>query len=154
MIGDVFTLVSNAQAVTAAGQVSTSSIDLLANKDIAAGQTVEAVITCSVSAAGTSVNLNFNVITTDNNDLTGNVTVIGTATVAKASVVAGCLPIIIRLNPAQAGMQSVGRRYLGIRYDGDGGTFTAGTFTAKFVLPEADTGGLKAYPSGFPNPAT
>lgn len=122
--------------------LSTNTIDLLAARDIAEGETLfmhSEVVTAA--SGGTSVEIQ--VIATDAANLTGNVTVIGSSgAIPIASLTAGARFAV----PLRPRIGSLGQRYLGVRYV-TVGAVAAGAYYTDIGLVVAD--GAKYYPVGY-----
>lgn len=136
------------QAVTATA-VSTDTIDLSVARDIGSGGE-DLILRAEITTTFlTLTSLNIEAIVTDNADLTGNVTVIGsTGALSRTdgSLAAG-ERYNVRLNPRLAALARTGRRYLGVRYTVGGSNATAGAVFADFGVGVQD--GLKNYASGY-----
>ena len=135
------------QAITASA-VSTNTVDLTNIRDIGEGGE-ELILRILVTTANfaTLTSLTIDAIVTDNADLTGNVTPIGsTGAIARAELLVG-ERFNVRLNPRLAGTARTGRRYLGVRYTVTGSNATAGAIFADFGVGVQD--GLKFYSSGY-----
>lgn len=145
MITDKLLRVSEDQTLALSGTtaVSTNTIDLSVNRDIGEGQGLffNFALTAAVSA-GTSVD--FQVIVSDNADLSSPTVVAASGAVAQASLTAG-KNIAVTI-PPQIG--SKGKRYLGTQYvvvgNNSAGT---GAVTTDVVLSVQD--GKKTYPVGY-----
>lgn len=144
MITDLFLSLSAKQAVTASA-ASTNTIDLLTAQDIGEGENLYmhwSVDTTALASGGAS-NVTFQIIISDNADLSSPVVIAQTGAIAKGTLLAGyrtALPI-----PPQ--IKSLGKRYLGAYYAVDTNNLTAGNFTAQIVKNIQD--GQKNYASGF-----
>lgn len=144
MGNDAFLNVSDAQAVTVTA-VSTSSINMLARKDIAPGTPIHANITvgANVTAAGAAT-VTFEIITASDAALTADIEVLAsTGAIGKAALTAGRIPIMLTAQPATG----IGQTYLGVRYTVATGPLTAGNFTA-YITPLVETAD-KQYPKGW-----
>lgn len=130
------------QAVTATA-VSTDSIDLSQARDILAGNDMVKLRVSLPAAFATLTSLSFEIITTDNADLTGNVTVVGSSgPVPLASLTLGARFVV----EGNTRLGSRGQRYLGARYTVGGSNATAGSVFAEFGDQVQDS---KTYPVGF-----
>uniref|UniRef100_A0A6M3L3N4 Putative structural protein n=1 Tax=viral metagenome TaxID=1070528 RepID=A0A6M3L3N4_9ZZZZ len=132
MIIDKGLLVSNSQRVNNdnANEVSENAVDLSVARNIAAGETLYAIINIEVAPTGTGTTQQFQVITATNNDLTtGAVVLIETPAIAKASLTVG-KTIVLALPPLV--ISGGEQRYLGINYKGDNTFETTGTVSAFF----------------------
>jgi hypothetical protein len=148
MITDANLTLSASQAVTATA-FSTNTIDLGQNRDIGVGEELNIYINTEVAAtAAGAATVNFQVVASDNANLS-TPTILGqTDAIPKASIVVGAvfvLPI-----PVSA-LKNLGQRYLGIQYTVGTGPLTAGTFSAGVVIDVPVQNGVKKvnYPSGF-----
>jgi hypothetical protein len=144
MITDSLLSLSSAQVVTASA-ATTNTLDLGTKRDIGEGKQLQMLFTVDVTAAATggASNVTFQVIASDNADLSSPVVLAATAAIPKGTLVAGyeiALPI-----PAQLG--SLGHRYLGGYYAVDTNNLTSGKFDCTIV--EALEDGKKSYASGF-----
>lgn len=140
MILDKLLQVSTEQAITTTA-VSTDTIDLGTARDVGAGEDSYMVFTVKeVFAGGTSVI--FNIITSDNADLSSGTVLAASAAQLTAALVVG-KQVVLRL-PAQ--IDSTGKRYLGASYTVSG-TYTAGKVDADITLDLQD--GKKYYGSGY-----
>lgn len=143
MITDRALEVSTAQAVTVTAS-STNSIDL---GSVAAARSnmglwpAVCMITVDVSAAGSGASMTLAVITATDAGLTTGVKIVSSlpAIIVVANLTAGRNPIIMRMNPDVAGDQGLWGRYLGVKYTIVSGPFTAGAFTARFLLDYQDS---------------
>lgn len=130
------------QAVTATA-VSTDSIDLSQARDIFAGNDMVKLRIDLTAAFATLTSLTFEIITTDNSDLTGNVTVVGSSgPVPLASLTLGARFLV----EGNTRLRSTGQRYLGARYTVGGSNATAGAVLADFGDQAQD---FKVYPTGY-----
>lgn len=129
MIFDTLTKLSDAQALTTTA-ASTSYIDLGVSRDIGVGQPIE--VFCEVMSAlvsGGSSTCVFAVETDTQSSFATAVTLIATAAIAKATLVAGYRPINAKL---PAGVQ----RYIRMKYTVGTTDFTGGTVTAGLILDQ------------------
>lgn len=167
MKGDVFTcltavlgadgsVTSRDQLVTASA-VSSSSIDLLAQKDISPGKKIRLYIAtvAAVTAAGAATVL-FELIQADDAALTDDIIVIGQSPViGKALLPAGAPPVVIEASPVfplatgAPALTNRGRRFLGCRFTVATGPLTGATpqFRA-YITPDTDME-PRLYPSGW-----
>lgn len=148
MITDANLTLSASQAVTVTA-FSTNTIDLGANRDIGVGEELNIYVNCEISAtAAGAATVNFQVVASDNANLS-TPTIFGqTDAIPKAAIVAGqafLLPIPVSM------LKNLGQRYLGIQYTVATGPLTAGTFSAGVVIDDAIQSATKKvyYPSGF-----
>jgi hypothetical protein len=146
MITDKLLRVSEDQVLTlnATSAVSTNTIDLSQARDIGEGKELffNFAITTAVASAATSVT--FDIIISDNADLSSGVVIASTGAVGYANLTLGkniALPI-----PPQVG--SLGKRYLGAQYT-TGGNNSSGTGKVTTDIVEAIQDGKKYYASGF-----
>jgi len=138
---------SAAQAVTATA-VSTNTIDLGVNRDMGAGNQLNAVFGVDVSAAAAgAATVRFQVITSAAAALTSPNVIAQTDDIPIANLTAGRKPIVVSLSPAVLNSLPIGQRYLGVQYTIGTGPLTAGSFTAFITNSGVDVG--KNYPSGF-----
>ncbi len=142
MITDANLQLSSAQAVTATA-FSTNTIDLSVARDIGTGEDLDihvSVDTTCTAAGGATVQ--FQVVTSDNANLSSPIILNETDAIPIATLVKGYrMELEI---PAQIG--SNGHRYLGLQYTVGTGPLTAGAFTATIALDVEDR---KTYASGF-----
>ena len=128
-------LLCDAQGICNAGatEYSENAIDLGAARNIAKGRTLYVVIIVDVLFAGTGTTLTISVVSATNNDLTtGQVVLIATPAIAKGSLTAGRVPIVLALPPLP---ESGGaQRYLGLKFVGDNTFETTGSVTAFLAL--------------------
>lgn len=127
MIFDTQLLCSDAQAVTVTA-VSTNTIDLASTYDIGRGPNLRAraqIDTAFTRAAG-ALNVNFLLITSASADLSTPTTIYDSGAIAKATLVAGYIPIDIVV-PTTA------QRYIGFSYTASA-TADAGAVTAGLLL--------------------
>ena len=141
MITDKNLRLSEDQAVTASA-VSTNTIDLTTARDVGEGKDLNVVFTVTTAFA-TLTSLTFQIITSDNADLSSATVRAATGAVAAASLVAG-YQTSLRI-PAM--IASKGQRYLGVNYSVGGSNATAGKVTCDIVETIQD--GKKFYTSGF-----
>lgn len=146
MITDAYLRVSTDQTLklNATSAVSDSSIDLSTARDIGEGKQLfmNFAITTAVASAATSVQ--FDIIISDNADLSNGTVIESTGAIGYASLTAGAnvvLPIPPRLG-------SLGKRYLGAQYT-TGGNNSSGTGKVTTDIVEAIQDGKKFYGSGF-----
>ena len=140
MITDKLLRVSEDQALTTTA-FSTDTIDLLQARDIGEGTPLYMNFAVTTALAG-GTSVKFEVVVSDNANLSSP-TVIGSSdAVLTAALVAG-KNVVVRLNPLIA---EKGARYLGARYT-ISGTYTSGKVTADIVETIGD--GRKYYASGF-----
>jgi hypothetical protein len=132
------------QTVTGASVtvLSTNTIDLLQNRDIAAGNDWLKMRMQTLVAQVGATSIDAQIIVADDAGLTTNVTQIGsTGALLTAAMTLGSR-FTAELNTR---LLSKGQRYLGVRYV-IVGTSTAGAFFTDFGPDLED---FKAYPSGF-----
>lgn len=147
MILDALLQLSAAQAVTASA-VSTNTIDLGVNRDIASGKDLYAIITVDEAAtAAGAATVQFQVITSAASNLSSPTILGQTDAIAKTELTVGRKPICVPLPPAILNAQPIGQRYLGLQYTVATGPLTAGKFTCYIADSEVDVN--KNYPSGF-----
>ena len=140
MITDKLLRVSEDQAITTTA-FSTDTIDLGTARDIGEGTALYMNFAVTTALAnGTSVK--FEVVTSDNANLSSPVVVGSSDAILTAALTVG-KNVVVRINPDIAGK---GKRYLGARYT-VAGTFNAGKVTADVVETIGD--GQKYYASGF-----
>lgn len=147
MITDALQQLSSAQAVTASA-VSTNTMDLGANRDMAPGSDVYAVF--SVDAAPTAAGLatvQFQLISSASANLSSPTVLSEMDPIAIADLTLARKPITLNLNAAALLAQPIGQRYLGAQYTIGTGPLTAGAFSC--VLTDTDVSVNKYYPSGF-----
>lgn len=144
-LGGTATAPSNTgQTVTGASAVlSTNTVDLLQNRDIAEGNDLLKLLVEITTAFTGLTALTIEVIQADDAGLSSNVTVIGSSGAIPVASLTATARFDVELN---ARIGSKGQRYLGARYTPTG-TGTAGALIAHFSDQEAD--GLKFYPVGF-----
>jgi len=139
MFVDDTLLLCDAQAICDAGttEYSENAIDLGVARNIAKGEPLKVVIGVDEVFAGTGTTLTISVVTATNNDLTtGQVVLLSTPAIAKTSLTAGRIPIVITLPPLP---ESGGaQRYLGLKFVGDNTFQTTGKVTA-FIALDAQT---------------
>lgn len=131
-------LMSSEQAISASGDnLSTYSINLGAARNIAKGRPLYVVVVVDELFAGTGTTMQVKVISATNAALTAGVkTLVETAAIAKASLTAGRVPIVIALPPLP---ESGGaQQYLGLNFSTDNTFETTGKVTA-FIALDATT---------------
>lgn len=134
---------SEAQAVTATA-FSANTIDLTVARDIGVGYpNLYMVWTCDTTAAsgGTST-VTFEIVVSDNANLSSPTVIAASGAIDKAALVAG-YRYELRI-PNQPG--SIGKRYLGARYTVGTTNLTAGAFSCEIAESTTDQ---KAYPIGY-----
>lgn len=130
------------QAITATA-VSTDTIDLSQNRDIVQGNDLLKMNVLIPAAFNNLTSLTIEMIQTDNADLTGNVTVIGSAGAVPLAQLTAGRRFALEGNPR---LGSLGQRYLGARYTVAGTAPTTGSVFAAFNSEVQD---FKVYPVGF-----
>jgi len=127
--------------------VSSKSIDLQSARDIGEGENLYMLFNIDVAVTSSAAyTMQFQIITADNADLTGNVKILNQSdAISKATLVAGYyFPLQI---PPNIGTK--GQRYLGVQVTpGGAADATAGKYTAQVIKNIEDAKG-KEYPSGF-----
>lgn len=137
---------SEAQAVTVSA-VSTNTIDLSQNRDVAASDiNIVVTVDTTVTAAGAAT-VTFQAISSAAAALTSPTVLAQSDAIGKAELTAGRRPIVLRISRSVLAAQPIGQRYLGLNYVVTTGPLTAGAFTAHMTLDVQDVG--KNYPSGF-----
>lgn len=145
MITDANLTLSASQAVTATA-FSGNTIDLGVNRDIGAGEELNIYVNVEVSAlAAGAATVNFQIVASDNANLS-TPTILGqTDAIPKANLLIGTQ---ITIPVPRSFIKKLGQRFLGLQYLVTTGPLTAGTFSAGVIIDAADSG-LKYYPSGF-----
>lgn len=134
MIKDNLLVFSEAQAVTASA-ASTSVVDTLAAGDAMKPSAIfECLIDTTCLASGGASNVTFELQTATDEAFTTPITLLKTAAIAKATLVAGYKPI-------SAPIPTGAKRYLRAYYTVDTNNLTAGKIDAYI----ADTSDVKAY---------
>ncbi len=127
MLMDAELLFSDEQAVTTTA-ASTNIVDLLAaNRDIGKGEDLELIVSVdeAVTASGAATVV-FALQTDDNSGFSSATDLFATAAIGKATLVAGYVPVKIKL---PRGIE----RFLRVNYTVATGPLTAGKFTAAIV---------------------
>lgn len=145
MITDANLTLSASQVVTATA-FSTNTIDLGVNRDIGAGEELNLYVNIEQSAAAAgAATVNFQVVASDNANLS-TPTIIGqTDAIPKANLLVGTQ---ITIPVPRSFIKKLGQRYFGLQYTVGTGPLTAGIFSCGVIIDAADSG-LKYYPSGF-----
>jgi len=108
------------------------------------GQRIRITTDEDVAAAGAAT-VTFELVSADNGDGTGNVTVLAsTAAIGKAALPTGAVA-------ADFDIPDTNQRYVGVRYTVGTGPLTAGRFTAT-VVGAGGSGHQRSYPAGYPSP--
>lgn len=144
MITDTNLSLAAAQVVTASA-ATTNTLDLLTAQDIGEGEGLQMVFNVNTTAAATggASNVTFQIITSDNADLSSPTVIAQTGAIAKGTLVAGYFTAL--KIPAQ--IASKGQRYLGGQFTVDTNNLTSGKFDCFIVKDVQD--GKKFYASGF-----
>ena len=127
-------LVSDGQEPVASGDnESTYSIDLGVARNIAKGRQLYFVVVIDEAFTGTGTTMAIEVVTATNENLTtGQKVLLTTPAIAKGSLTAGRIPIVIALPPLPESGGS--QRYLGLVYVNDNTFETTGILTAFLAL--------------------
>lgn len=146
MMLDAQLQLSSAQAVTASA-VSTNTIDLSQNRDLASGDTLVALFTVdsTVTAAGAAT-VNFQIVSSASGNLSSPTILAQSGPIPKADLTAGRAPFSVGLAQNASLAISLGQRYIGVQYTVGTGPLTAGSFTCCLTT---DTNIPKIYPSGY-----
>lgn len=146
MILDALLQLSAAQAVTTSA-VSTNTIDLSINRDIATGSSLVAVFNVdqTVTAAGAAT-VNFQIVSSASSNLSSPTVLAQSGAIPKTDLIAGRAPFTVgmAINPNVSA--PLGQRYLGVQYTVSTGPLTAGAFSCWLAL---DDSMLKAYPAAY-----
>jgi len=147
MLTDALLQLSSAQAVTTTA-FSTNTIDLGVARDLGPGRSLFAVWTVdtTVTAAGAAT-VNFQVVTSDNANLSSPNVVAQTDAIGKADLTAGRKGFAQRIDPAVILAKPNGQRYLGVQYTVGTGPLTAVAFSC--AITDSLPPGYEYYPSGF-----
>lgn len=132
-------LLCDAQAICDEGatEYSENAINLGTARNIAKGRQLYVVIVTDVLFAGTGTTLTISVVTATADDLTtGQKVLISTPAIAKGSLTAGRIPIVLALPPLPE--SGGGLQYLGLKFVGDNTFETTGSITAFIALDPQD----------------
>lgn len=132
-------LLCDAQPICDAGttEYSENAIDLGTARNIAKGRPLYVVIVVPEIFAGTGTTLTISVVTATEDDLTtGQVVLLSTPAIAKGSLTAGRVPIVIALPPLPESGGAL--QYLGLKFVGDNTFETTGKIDA-FIALDAQT---------------
>lgn len=145
MIVDSLLLVASGQTVTGTNTsvLSTNTVDLGTNRDIAEGIDYPKLHTVIGTAFAGATSVEIQAIQADDAALSSNVTVIGSSGAIPVASLTAAARFAVELN---ARIGSKGQRYMGARFV-IVGAGSAGTVTSFFGLDTQD--GQKFYPSGF-----
>lgn len=142
---DVQALFSDEQVVTATAVSSNFYDTQLVKRNIGRiGQRIKITVDEAVTAAGAAT-VTFEIVSADNSDGTGNVTVLASSgAIGKAALTLGA-------TGADFDIPDTNQRFVGTRYTVATGPLTAGRFTAA-VVGQGGSGHQRTYPAGSPSP--
>ena len=146
MMLDAMLQLSSGQAVTASA-VSTNTIDLSQNRDLASGDTLVALFTVdsTVTAAGAAT-VNFQIISSASANLSSPTILAQSGPIPKADLTAGRAPFSVGLAQNASLAVSIGQRYIGVQYLVSTGPLTAGAFSCCL---STDSNVSKIYPGNY-----
>lgn len=137
------------EQLVASTAFATDKIDLSEQRDVGSGLLLSAVFNCTESAAASgAATVTFQVVQSDSPTLSGFEVLAQSGAIPKADLVAGKFMLQVPVPQNYSLATPKGKRYLGIRYEVNGGPLTSGRFTAQLIQ-----GGVPGshihYPAAF-----